>query len=65
VIDLGGGTVDVITGRQEVVAAGGGDLLTMVVAALLGTSRSAAEWAKRGPGGSLKAPVLVSAQAAS
>jgi len=48
-----------------VVAAGGGDLLTMVVAALLGTSRSAAEWAKRGPGGSLKAPVLVSAQAAS
>jgi hypothetical protein len=59
VIDLGGGTVDVITGQGEVVAAGGGDLLTVVVAALLGASRSAAEWAKRGPGGRLEAPQLL------
>lgn len=59
VLDLGGGTVDVITGREEVAAAGGGDLLTLVVAALLATSRSAAEWAKRGPCGRLEAPQLL------
>ena len=60
VLDLGGGTVDVITGQGEVVAAGGGDLLTVVVAALLGASRSAAEWAKRGPcPAQLEAPQLL------
>ena len=59
VLDLGGGTIDVITGREEVVAAGGGDLLTVIVAALLGTSRSAAEWAKRGPSRRLEAPQLL------
>ena len=59
VLDLGGGTVDVISGREELVAAGGGDLLTAVVAALLATSRSAAEWAKRGPCSRLEGPQLL------
>jgi hypothetical protein len=59
VLDLGGGTIDVITGCDEVVAAGGGDLLTVIVAALLATSRSAAEWAKRGPSRRLEAPQLM------
>jgi hypothetical protein len=59
VLDLGGGTIDVITSREEVVAAGGGDLLTVIVAALLAISRSAAEWAKRGPSRRLEAPQLM------
>ena len=62
VLDLGGGTVDVICGPGEVVAAGGGDLLTLVVAALLGASRSAAEWAKRGPCRRVEAPQLLLAE---
>lgn len=59
VLDLGGGTIDVITGCEEVVAAGDGNLLTVIVAALLDTSRSAAEWAKRGPSRRLEAPQLM------
>jgi hypothetical protein len=62
VLDLGGGTVDVICGCDEVVAAGGGDLLTLVVAALLAASRSAAEWAKRGPCRRVEAPQLLLAE---
>ena len=49
VLDLGGGTVDVITGCDEVVGRGRRRPADLVVAALLGASRSAAEWAKRGP----------------
>jgi hypothetical protein len=49
VVDLGAGTIDVITPDAEVVAAGAGDLLTAAVAETLGASRAAAEWIKRGP----------------
>jgi hypothetical protein len=49
VVDLGAGTIDVITPAREVVAAGAGDLLTAAVAETLGLSRAAADWVKRGP----------------
>jgi hypothetical protein len=49
VVDIGAGTIDVITPDAEVVAAGAGDLLTAAIAATLGASRAAAEWIKRGP----------------
>jgi hypothetical protein len=49
VVDLGAGTIDVITPDREVVAAGAGDLLTASVAETLGISRAAADWVKRGP----------------
>jgi hypothetical protein len=49
VVDLGAGTIDVITPDAEVVAAGAGDLLTAAIAETLGVSRAAAEWVKRGP----------------
>jgi hypothetical protein len=49
VVDLGAGTIDVITPDAEAVAAGAGDLLTAAIAETLGASRAAAEWVKRGP----------------
>jgi hypothetical protein len=49
VVDLGAGTIDVITPDREVVAAGAGDLLTAAVAETLGIARAAADWVKRGP----------------
>jgi hypothetical protein len=49
VVDMGAGTLDVIAPDGEVVAAGGGDLLTAAVAETLGVPRAAADWVKRGP----------------
>ncbi len=49
VVDVGAGTIDVISPDAEVVAAGAGDLLTSAVAHTLGISLAAAEWVKRGP----------------
>ena len=52
VVDLGAGTIDVIGGDATgrcVVAAGAGELLTAAVAEMLGISRAAADWVKRGP----------------
>ena len=49
VVDVGAGTIDVISPDAEVVAAGAGDLLTAAVAHTLGISLAAAEWVKRGP----------------
>jgi hypothetical protein len=49
VVDVGAGTIDVITPGAEVVAAGAGELLTAAVAETLGIPRAAAEWVKRGP----------------
>ena len=49
VVDLGAGTIDVISAESDVVAAGAGDLLTAAVAETLGIPRAAAEWVKRGP----------------
>jgi len=49
VVDVGAGTIDVITPGAEVVAAGAGELLTAAVAETLRIPRAAAEWVKRGP----------------
>ena len=49
VADLGAGTVDIIGPVGDVVAAGGGELLTAAVAEMLGIPRAAADWVKRGP----------------
>lgn len=61
VIDLGGGTLDVVPGVGSArVVAGAGDLLTAAAAHLLDVPRGAAEWAKRGPSSRLEGPhVLV------
>jgi hypothetical protein len=48
VVDLGAGTIDVI-GEQETTVAGAGELLTVGTAGLLGSARTNAEYAKRGP----------------
>ena len=50
VVDLGAGTIDVIDeGSADIVVAGAGALLTAAVAEMLGISRAAADWVKRGP----------------
>ncbi len=63
VVDLGGGTVDVVAAHgAPVVAAGAGELLTAAVAAYLTLPRGAADWVKRGPCSRLEAPQLVLAE---
>lgn len=68
VVDLGGGTIDVIRGSgdpggtREVVAAGAGEMLTAVTSALLGLPRGAADWVKRGPSARLEAPQVLLAE---
>jgi hypothetical protein len=47
VVDVGGGTVDVVTDDRRVVLPGAGQLLTTATAAALDISTSAAEYAKR------------------
>lgn len=47
VVDVGGGTVDVVAEDGRVVLPGAGQLLTTATAAALGISTSAAEYAKR------------------
>jgi len=59
VVDVGGGTVDVVSPHRDVVAAGGGELLTVGVAALTGASSAAAEWVKRGPAVRVETPQLL------
>jgi hypothetical protein len=59
VVDLGGGTIDVVTRECAVVAGGAGDLLTLCVAELTGTTAAAAEHVKRGPSRRADAPQVV------
>lgn len=64
VLDLGGGTLDLVPPDDadpvEVSAAGGGELVSVAVAQLVGCARGAAEWVKRGPSARLDGPhVLV------
>jgi len=62
VVDLGGGTVDAVSARAAVVAAGGGELLTVSVAALTGCTAAAAEHVKRGPAHRVEAPQVLLAE---
>ena len=62
VVDLGGGTIDVVTAAGARVLAGAGDLLTAATAAVLGSTRTTAEWAKRGPSWRAEAPQLLLAE---
>lgn len=62
VVDLGGGTIDVVSDDGAVVAAGAGDLLTACIASLTGSSRAVAEWVKRGPAHRVEAPQLLLAE---
>lgn len=62
VVDLGGGTIDVVAPGGAVVAAGAGDLLTASVASLTNSSHAAAEWSKRGPAHRVEAPQVLLAE---
>lgn len=62
VVDLGGGTIDVVTPTGAVVLAGAGELLTVATAAVLGSAGTPAEWAKRGPASRVEAPQLLLAE---
>ena len=63
VADLGGGTIDVMgSAGQEIVAAGGGEMLTAAVATYLRLPRGAADWVKRGPCSRLEAPQVMLAE---
>lgn len=59
VCDLGGGTVDCVDAVSQVAGAGGGDLLTLAVALVLGVPRGVAEHAKRGAAMRVEAPQIV------
>lgn len=58
ILDIGGGTIDLIS-NIELSAAGAGELLTAAVAFALGTSRGAADWIKRGPAQRLESPQVL------
>lgn len=62
VVDLGGGTIDVVPATGATVLAGAGDLLTAAAAAVLGVANTPAEWAKRGPAARVEAPQLLLAE---
>ena len=59
VVDLGGGTIDVMTPEAHLVLTGCGELLTGVVAAALGIPRGLADHAKRGPAVRAEGPHVV------
>jgi hypothetical protein len=60
VCDIGAGTIDLIpAGTAAITAAGGGDLLTASVAALLGIPRQLAEYVKRAPSIRVLSPFLI------
>lgn len=57
VVDIGGGTVDVVRGDGSArVLAGAGDLITAATAELLRIVRGQAEWVKRGPSARVEGP---------
>jgi len=58
VLDLGGGTLDMSDGIVHATVAGCGEMLTVAVADVLGVSRGASEWVKRGPARRIDAPQL-------
>ena len=62
VVDLGGGTIDIVSAAGATVLAGAGELLTAATAAVLGVPSTPAEWAKRGPAARVEAPQLLLAE---
>jgi hypothetical protein len=62
VVDLGGGTIDVVSATGATTLAGAGELLTAATAAVLGVASTPAEWAKRGPAARVEAPQLLLAE---
>jgi len=58
ILDIGGGTIDLIS-EVELSAAGAGELLTAAVAFALDASRGAADWIKRGPAQRLESPQVL------
>ncbi len=59
VLDLGGGTIDIIT-DGSVTGAGSGDLLSACIGSLAGISLGAAEWVKQGPAFRIDTPSIAS-----
>lgn len=59
VVDLGGGTMDLMLPDAHLVLSGCGELLTVVVAAALGIPRGLADHAKRGPAVRAEGPQVV------
>ncbi len=49
ILDIGGGTIDLVGGKSGVSAAGAGEMLSAAVAEVLGVPKGAADWIKRGP----------------
>jgi len=49
ILDIGGGTIDLVSENNRVSAAGAGELLSVAVAEVLGVPKGAADWIKRGP----------------
>ena len=49
VLDIGGGTIDLIDEKIGISAAGAGELLSTAVAQVLDVPKGAADWIKRGP----------------
>jgi hypothetical protein len=49
VLDIGGGTIDLVGEDRDISVAGAGELLTTAVAEILGVPRGAADWIKKGP----------------
>jgi hypothetical protein len=49
ILDIGGGTIDLVGEKNGVSAAGAGELLSAAVAEVLGVPKGAADWIKRGP----------------
>ncbi|MGD2170947.1 MAG: diol dehydratase reactivase ATPase-like domain-containing protein [Gammaproteobacteria bacterium] len=61
ILDIGGGTIDLVGNDGSVTAAGAGELLSAAVAAVLDVPKGAADWIKRGPAQRLdSAQVLLS-----
>jgi hypothetical protein len=62
VVDVGAGTIDIVSAARATVLAGAGELLTVATAAVLGVATTPAEWAKRGPAARVQAPQLLLAE---
>jgi hypothetical protein len=58
ILDIGGGTIDLV-GDQGISAAGAGELLSTAVAQVLDVPRGAADWIKRSPARRLESPQVL------